>query len=44
MRRAEIEQAELVVKIANLNELIRHDLGIEPSDLGDVDAPDCPRA
>jgi len=27
VRRSEIEQAELVVKIANLNELIRHDLG-----------------
>ncbi len=36
VRRSEIEQAELVVKIANLNELIRHDLGIEPGELGEV--------
>ncbi|HEY5010926.1 MAG TPA: AAA family ATPase, partial [Acidimicrobiales bacterium] len=42
VRRSEIEQAELVVKIANLNELIRHDLGIEPGDLGDVAQPDLP--
>jgi chromosome segregation protein len=39
VRRSEIEQAELVVKIANLNELIRHDLGIEPSELGEVAHP-----
>ena len=42
VRRSEIEQAELVVKIANLNELIRHDLGIEPSDLGEVAHPVLP--
>jgi chromosome segregation protein len=42
VRRAEIEQAELVVKIANLNELIRHDLGIEPAELGDVAYPELP--
>jgi chromosome segregation protein len=42
VRRSEIEQAELVVKIANLNELIRHDLGIEPADLGEVAHPVLP--
>jgi chromosome segregation protein len=42
VRRSEIEQAELVVKIANLNELIRHDLGIEPADLGEVVHPELP--
>ena len=42
VRRSEIEQAELVVKIANLNETIRHDLGIEPVELGDVVAPELP--
>ena len=42
VRRGEIEQAELVVKIANLNELIRHDLGIEPGDLGEVVHPELP--
>jgi len=42
VRRSEIEQAELVVKIANLNELIRHDLGIEPGELGEVLGPDLP--
>ncbi len=42
VRHSEIEQAELVVKIANLNELIRHDLGIEPSDLGEVAHPVLP--
>ncbi len=42
VRRSEIEQAELVVKIANLNELIRHDLGIEPSDIGETVLPELP--
>ncbi len=42
VRASEIEQAELVVKIANLNELIRHDLGIEPNDLGEVASPELP--
>jgi chromosome segregation protein len=36
LRRSEIEQAELVVKIANLHEMIRRDLGLEPSDLANV--------
>jgi len=30
------------VKIANLNELIRHDLGIEPGELGEVVQPELP--
>ena len=34
VRRGEIERAELVVKIANLHELIRRDLGIEPREMG----------
>ena len=42
VRHSEIEQAELVVKIANLNELIRHDLGIEPGELGEVAHPALP--
>jgi chromosome segregation protein len=42
VRRSEIEQAELVVKIANLNELVRHDLGIEPSDIGEAVLPELP--
>jgi len=36
MHRGEIERAELAVKIANLHEVIRRDLGVEPSDLGPV--------
>jgi chromosome segregation protein len=34
VRRSEIEQAELVVKIANLHDVIRRDLGVEPLDMG----------
>ncbi len=34
MRRSEVERAEVVVKIANLHELIRRDLGVEPGELG----------
>jgi chromosome segregation protein len=33
-RKSEIEQAELVVKIANLHEVVRRDLGVEPHELG----------
>ena len=33
-RMSEIEQAELVVKIANLHEVVRRDLGVEPHELG----------
>jgi chromosome segregation protein len=43
VRRSEIEQAELVVKVANLHEVVRRDLGIEPHELGpavDVELPE----
>jgi len=35
-RKSEIEQAELVVMIANLHEMIRRDLGLEAADLATV--------
>ena len=41
-RKAEIEQAELAVKVTNLEEAIRRDLGIEPSELGVVDEIELP--
>ena len=34
VRRIEIERAELVVKIANLHEMIRRDLDVEPREMG----------
>jgi len=34
MRRHEIEQAELAVKISNLHEIIRRDLGVDPYEMG----------
>ena len=34
MRRHEIEQAELAVKVANVHEIIRRDLGVEPHEMG----------
>ena len=34
VRRHEIEQAELVVKVANVHEVIRRDLGLEPQEMG----------
>jgi chromosome segregation protein len=34
MRRYEIEQAELVVKVANVHEVIHRDLGVEPREMG----------
>jgi len=34
MRRYEIEQAELVVKVANVHEVILRDLGVEPHEMG----------
>jgi chromosome segregation protein len=43
VRRGEIEQAELVVKVANLHEVVRRDLSIEPHELGpavDVELPE----
>jgi chromosome segregation protein len=43
MRRNEIEQAELAVKITNLHEMISRDLGLAPNELGpseDVELPE----
>ena len=43
MRRYEIEQAELVVKVSNVHEIIQRDLGVEPHEMGPaphVDLPD----
>ncbi|MGA7833989.1 MAG: chromosome segregation protein SMC [Acidimicrobiales bacterium] len=34
VRRYEIEQAELVVKVANVHEIVRRDLGVEPHEMG----------
>ncbi len=34
MRRHEIEQAELVVKVSNVHEVILRDLGVEPHEMG----------
>jgi chromosome segregation protein len=34
MRRHEIEQAELVVKVSNVHEIVRRDLGVEPHEMG----------
>jgi chromosome segregation protein len=34
MRRHEIEQAELVIKVANVHEVIRRDLNVEPHEMG----------
>jgi chromosome segregation protein len=34
MRRHEIEQAELAVKVANVHEIVRRDLGVEPHEMG----------
>jgi len=34
MRRHEIEQAELAVKVANVHEIIRRDLAVEPHEMG----------
>jgi chromosome segregation protein len=34
MRRYEIEQAELVVKVSNVHEVIHRDLGVEPHEMG----------
>jgi chromosome segregation protein len=43
VRASEIERAELVVKIANVHEVIQRDLGVDPEDLGPaplIDLPD----
>ncbi len=42
VRKSEIEQAELVVMIANLHEMIRRDLGLEASDLATVTRVELP--
>ncbi len=34
VRRYEIEQAELVVKVANVHEIVQRDLGVEPHEMG----------
>jgi len=41
-RRAEIELAELAIKITNLHESIRRDIGVEPANLELVPAPEMP--
>ncbi len=43
VRRHEIEQAELVVKVANVHEVIRRDLGVEPYEMGPAPLIDLPR-
>ena len=40
--RGQIELAELAVKVANLHEAIRRDLGVEPHQLDAVEVPDLP--
>jgi chromosome segregation protein len=42
MRRHEIEQAELVVKVSNVHEVVRRDLGVEPHEMGPAPAVDLP--
>jgi chromosome segregation protein len=42
IRRYEIEQAELVVKVANVHEVIRRDLGVEPREMGPAPAVHLP--
>ena len=42
VRSAEIEQAEMSVKVANLHEAIRRDLGVEPHALGPAPEIDLP--
>jgi chromosome segregation protein len=42
VRRSEIEQAELVVKVANLHDVVRRDLGVEPHELGPALAVELP--
>ena len=42
MRRHEIEQAEVAVKVANVHEQIRRDLGVEPHEMGPVPWLDLP--
>ena len=42
MRRYEIEQAELVVKVSNVHEVVRRDLGVEPHEMGPAPHVDLP--
>ncbi len=42
MRRHEIEQAELVVKVSNVHEIVRRDLGVEPHEMGPAPIIDLP--
>jgi len=42
MRRNEIEQAELAVKIANLHEMISRDLGLAPNEMGPAEEVELP--
>jgi chromosome segregation protein len=42
MRRYEIEAAELVVKVANVHEVIHRDLGVEPHEMGPAPLVDLP--
>jgi chromosome segregation protein len=41
-RRHEIEQAELVVKVSNVHEVIRRDLGVEPQEMGPAPVVELP--
>jgi chromosome segregation protein len=43
MRKHEIEQAELAVKLANVHEVIRRDLGVEPHEMGAAPVIELPR-
>ena len=42
MHRGEIERAELAVKVTNLHEVIRRDLGIEPHEMGELEDLELP--
>jgi chromosome segregation protein len=42
MRKSEIEQAELAVKVANLHEVIARDLGLAPHEMGPADEVELP--
>jgi len=42
LRRGEIERAELAVMVANLHEVIRRDLGLEPHEMGSIEEVDVP--
>jgi chromosome segregation protein len=42
VRRYEIEHAELVVKVSNVHEVVRRDLGVEPHEMGPAPVMDLP--